>query len=163
MAILTLNWQKPDLGDTELPHRHGGGWFTIQPPDGSTGWCKEACVPLWVVGHIRAWGLLSQLTPGNEKQTSERRKHTITQLIPVKLPWIFPGAPLKSMGLLEISRATWQVGQLYKPDIIRETVSTILHCSTAVRKILESCPGSSLLTAWMGLLMLPWSPTHQCE
>ena len=35
---------------------------------------------------------------------------TETLHIPVKLPWIFPGAPLKkSMGLPEISRVTWQV------------------------------------------------------
>ena len=32
-----------------------------------------------------------------------------SECISAKLPWIIPGAPIKSVGLPEISRVTWQV------------------------------------------------------
>ena len=65
-----------------------------------------------------------------------------------KLPWIFPGAPLKSMGLPEISRVTWQlcwrvsygvsmnilekIDQIInRPYCTRFTISPITNCADA--------------------------------
>ena len=44
--------------------------------------------------------------------TAMKRSHSYHS-IPVKLPWIFPGAPLKVNGTPGISRVTWQVSNRY--------------------------------------------------
>ena len=44
--------------------------------------------------------------------TAMKRSHSYHS-IPVKLPWIFPGAPLKVNGAPRISRVTWQVSNRY--------------------------------------------------
>ena len=44
--------------------------------------------------------------PGKRHISNRAEYVALADTIPVKLPWIFPGAPLTSMGLPEISRVT---------------------------------------------------------